>query len=124
VTVLTSLDGADLRAIGVQRPVEEQVLGLARLAVDAGCGGAVCSPLELDRLRAELPPSFGLLTPGIRPQGAAADDQKRVLTPGQAVRRGADWLVVGRPIRRAPDPVAAAQAIVEQMAAALAPNGG
>lgn len=120
VTVLTSLDGSDLDAIGVQRQVEDQVLALARLARDAGCGGIVSSPKELPLLRPALPRPFGLLTPGIRPAGSAVGDQKRVTTPGDAVRGGADWLVVGRPIRNAPDRAAAAAAILEEMAAAEA----
>ncbi len=119
VTVLTSLDGSDLHAIGVQRQPDEQVLALARLAMEAGCGGVVASPKELPLLRPALPAPFGILTPGIRPAGAARGDQKRVTTPADAVRGGADWLVVGRPIRQADDRVAAARAILAEMAEAL-----
>ncbi len=116
VTVLTSLDQSDLSDIGVQRPVDQQVLTLAKLTRDAGCGGVVASPKELSLLREALPPPFGILTPGIRPKGSAAGDQKRVMTPAQAVELGADWLVVGRPIRSAEDPVAATRAILAEMA--------
>ena len=120
VTVLTSLDGSDLADVGVTRGVEDQVLALARLARDAGCGGIVASPKELPLLRPAVPRPFGILTPGIRPAGAAVGDQKRVTTPGDAIRGGSDWLVVGRPIRNAPDRVAATAAILEEMAEAEA----
>lgn len=113
VTVLTSLDDADLRAVGVSRPVEVQVPALAQLAHEAGCRGVVASPHELPILRAALPKTFGILCPGIRPAGAALGDQKRVMGPAEAIRGGADWIVVGRPIQQAPDPVAAAAAIVD-----------
>ncbi len=118
VTVLTSLDAADLDDVGVGRGVEDQVLALAKLARDAGCGGVVASPKELPLLRPALPAPFGILTPGIRPAGAAAGDQKRVTTPADAVRGGADWLVVGRPIRNAPDRKAATRAILAEMTSA------
>jgi orotidine-5'-phosphate decarboxylase len=118
VTVLTSLDDADLRDIGVQRAAPQQVLALAQLVRSAGCGGVVASPRELGLLRPELPRPFRILTPGIRPKGSAAGDQKRVMTPGDAVAGGSDFLVVGRPIRNAPDRRAAALAILEEMAAA------
>ena len=120
VTVLTSLDQTDLAAIGVARSVEDQVLALARLAQAAGCGGIVASPRELPLLRPALSRPFGILTPGIRPRGAAVGDQKRVTTPRDAILGGSDWLVVGRPIRNAPDRAAAATAILEEMAAAEA----
>ena len=116
VTVLTSLDAADLADIGVTRTVEEQVLALARLAQQAGCGGVVASPKELPLLRSALPAPFGILTPGIRPTGAAVGDQKRVMTPAQAVSLGADWLVIGRPIRNAAHRVKACRAILAEMA--------
>jgi len=116
VTVLTSLDRSDLETAGVSRSLEEQVLALAQLARDSGCGGIVASPKELPRLREALPPPFKILTPGIRPRGASHGDQKRVLTPCEAVQTGADWLVVGRPIRTAENPVAALRAIVGEMA--------
>ena len=123
VTVLTSLDASDLSAIGVNRQPDEQVLALAGLAHEAGCGGVVASPRELPLLRPSLPAPFGILTPGIRPAGAAKGDQKRVTTPADAVRGGADWLVVGRPIRQAPDRVAATRAILDEMASALGVDG-
>lgn len=119
VTVLTSLDDSDLAEVGIDRTTDEQVLALAHLARNAGCGGVVASPKELPLLRPALPSPFGILTPGIRPAGAAAGDQKRVTTPADAVLGGADWLVVGRPIRNAPDRKAAARAILEEMASEL-----
>lgn len=119
VTILTSLDQSDLDDLGIQRSVNDQVLALAKLARDAGCGGVVASPKELPLLRPELAAPFGILTPGIRPAGAAVGDQKRVTTPADAVRGGADWLVVGRPIRNAESRVAAATAILDEMAGAL-----
>ncbi len=119
VTVLTSLDQSDLTDIGVERPVEEQVLALARLTQAAGCHGVVASPKELPLLRSSLPAPFGILTPGIRPSGAERGDQKRVTTPREAILGGSDWLVVGRPIRNAPDRTAATRAILEEMASVL-----
>ena len=119
VTVLTSLDQTDLTDIGVERPVDQQVLALARLTQAAGCHGVVASPKELPLLRSELPSPFGILTPGIRPSGAEHGDQKRVTTPADAIRGGSDWLVVGRPIRNAKDRTAATRAILEEMASVL-----
>jgi orotidine-5'-phosphate decarboxylase len=118
VTVLTSLDDADLAAIGVARPVSEQVLSLARLAHAAGARGFVCSPAEISPLRAALGQDIALVTPGIRPAGTAVSDQKRVGTPGDAIRAGASVLVVGRPIRDAEDPAAAARQVLAEIAAA------
>lgn len=118
VTVLTSLDANDLSAVGVERTPAAQALALGRLARDAGAGGLVCSVAEVGRLRSELGPKLVLVTPGIRPSGPATDDQKRVGTPGDAIRSGATLLVVGRPIRDAADPLAAARAIVQEIAAA------
>ncbi len=116
VTVLTSLDAAALAAAGVERDPRAQVDVLARLAHRSGAGGVVCSPREIAALRRRMPRPFALLSPGIRPPGSAADDQARTATPDRAVRDGADYLVVGRPIRDAADPAAAADAIVEAMA--------
>jgi len=116
VTVLTSLDEAALAEVGVAAGPAAQVERLARLAVSAGLRGLVCSPLELPALRAALPREIQLVTPGIRPPGTDAGDQKRTLGPREALAAGADWLVVGRPILAAPDPRAAA----EQILAALA----
>lgn len=115
VTVLTSLARPDLAAIGLDLPPEEQVMRLAHLAHAAGLDGVVCSAMEAERLRREMGPAFLLVTPGIRPVGGQGDDQRRVLTPIQALRAGADYLVVGRPITRAPDPVAALQNMRDAM---------
>jgi len=111
VTVLTSLDAAGLQAIGVIDPPQAQVLRLARLALANGADGVVCSPLETAMLRQALGEGPLLVVPGIRPAGAARDDQARVMTPGQAIAAGADWIVVGRPITGAADRAAAAAAI-------------
>jgi orotidine-5'-phosphate decarboxylase len=112
VTVLTSLDEAGLVAVGVAGGPAAQVERLALLAVRAGLRGLVCSPRELDRLRAILPAETALVTPGIRAVGAAADDQKRTASPQEAMAAGATWLVIGRPICAAADPRAAAAAIL------------
>lgn len=117
VTVLTSLDQSDMTLLGVTRSVEEQVLALAQMAVGSGAAGLVCSPLEAGKLRAALGPAPLLVTPGVRPAGAGVGDQKRVMTPAEAIRAGASYLVIGRPILGAPDRRAAAQAINEEMAA-------
>lgn len=119
VTVLTSLDQADLAALGVAGTPREHVLRLARLAVDAGVGGLVTSAQEVGALRAALGPDVVLVTPGIRPAGASAGDQKRVATPSAALSAGASLLVVGRPIRDAADPRAAADDILREIAATL-----
>jgi orotidine-5'-phosphate decarboxylase len=116
VTVLTSLDAAALAAIGRAGPAEAAVVRLARLAVDAGAGGLVCSPQEVAAVRAAVGPAPLLVVPGVRPPGAAKGDQARVATPEDAVRAGADVIVVGRPLRDAPDPVAAARAIAASIA--------
>jgi orotidine-5'-phosphate decarboxylase len=117
VTVLTSLGAADLAAIGVEEAPASQVLRLARLAIAAGADGIVCSPLEVAPLRVALGASVPLIVPGIRPAGSRADDQARVMTPAEAVAAGADWLVIGRPIIGAADPVAAADAIAGSLRA-------
>jgi orotidine-5'-phosphate decarboxylase len=116
VTVLTSLDDAGLRQLGVSATSEQQVLRLARIAIDAGVGGLVCSPLELPMLRRELGAAPMIVTPGVRPSGVAADEQKRVLTPEEAARAGATFVVVGRPILKAPDPAAATRAVCAELA--------
>jgi orotidine-5'-phosphate decarboxylase len=107
VTVLTSLSEADLAAIGVSGPAERQALRLAKLAQSKGLAGVVCSPPEAATLRAACGPDFKLVTPGIRLGGAKSDDQTRIATPESAIRDGADYLVIGRPITQASDPRAA-----------------
>ena len=115
VTVLTSLDGADLKAVGQKGPPGSQVERLAALAQDSGCDGVVCSPREIAALRAACGPGLKLVVPGIRPSWAASGDQKRVMTPSEALAAGADYLVIGRPITAAEDPVAAAMRIAEEL---------
>lgn len=116
VTVLTSLDDADLVAIGANGPVAELVKTRARLAIEAGCDGVVASPHEVAAIRAIAPPGFLVVTPGVRPAGVEAGDQKRVMTPKEARMAGADLVVVGRPLRDAKDPAAAARAIAAELA--------
>ena len=111
VTVLTSMDDAQLAAIGVARKPDAQVELLAGLAVKSGLNGLVCSPQELPVLRRNLGTGVALVTPGIRPADAAPDDQSRVMTPAEAARAGASHIVVGRPILKASDPAAVAAAI-------------
>jgi orotidine-5'-phosphate decarboxylase len=118
VTVLTSYDDADLAAAGYDFTVTELVAERAAQAHDIVVDGLVCSAEEAARLRPIVGPSIALVTPGIRPAGADADDQKRVMTPARAIAAGADHLVVGRPILEAPDPKAAAAAIVAEIVAA------
>jgi orotidine-5'-phosphate decarboxylase len=112
VTVLTSVDQATLRETGIVSPMEEQVLRLAQLGADSGIGGVVASPLEIAPLRSAHGSKLQIVTPGIRPRDVATDDQKRTLTPAEALRAGADFLVIGRPITAAPDPRAALAQIV------------
>lgn len=115
VTVLTSLDQADLGTLGIQQTVAAQVTRLAGLAKAAGMSGVVCSAHEVPQIRAACGSPFMVVTPGIRPGDQEAGDQKRVMTPAGAVQAGIDYIVVGRPITAAPDPVAAARAIVSEM---------
>lgn len=112
VTVLTSMDGRTLAEIGTDSNVGTQVERLAALAVKAGLRGLVCSPLEIAALRQILPPEIQLVTPGIRTGAEKADDQKRTLTPKEALAAGASWLVIGRPIYAAKNPKAAAEEIL------------
>ena len=118
VTVLTSYDDIDLAESGYAMSVDALVARRAQQAHDLGVDGLVCSPEEASPLRLAVGHDMVFVTPGIRPQGSARGDQKRVTTPAQAIAAGADYLVVGRPITRADDPKAAAQAIVDEIAAA------
>ncbi|MBS1811518.1 MAG: orotidine-5'-phosphate decarboxylase [Acidobacteria bacterium] len=121
VTILTSHDQSSLHEIGLERSIQEQVIRLAQLANSVGIDGVVASPLEIAPLRASIEnPNFVILTPGVRPAGAALNDQKRVMTPGDAVKAGADYLVIGRPITGAENPAAAAQKISEEIEQAVA----
>ena len=115
VTLLTSLSDKDLAHVGFSGTVESGVERLARLSADCGLDGVVCSALEAPRLRATLARPFALVTPGIRPAGPAGDDQARVTTPPEAVRLGADYLVIGRPITGARDPAAALESINQSL---------
>lgn len=115
VTVLTSLDSNELSQIGFQANAARQVERLADLAVKAGLRGLVCSPLEVVALRQMLPSRIRLVTPGIRAPGGGSGDQKRTLSPTEAIAAGADWLVVGRPIYEAHNPAAATQAILTSL---------
>lgn len=117
VTVLTSMDQATLRAGGIERPILEHVLALARMAHQAGLDGVVASPQETAVIRAACGPDFAIVTPGIRGASAGAEknDQARTMGPAEAVKAGASYLVVGRPIIGAPDPRAAAEKIVEEL---------
>lgn len=116
VTVLTSLTGADLEAQGIVADAERQVVRLGTMAVTAGADGLVCSPHEVAALRRALGPKPVLVVPGIRPVGGATHDQARVATPRSAVDAGADYLVVGRPLREGPSPAEAARAIARTLA--------
>lgn len=125
ITILTSMDRKALGEVGISGSPQTRVVSLARLAKRAGLDGVVASPLEVKQIRKACGPSFLTVIPGVRPaEGKAAnskraDDQARVATPGEAIRNGADYLVVGRPIAAAQDPRAAAQAIVEEIALAM-----
>ena len=115
VTVLTSLEDRDLPQIGVTDTALNQAVRLANLAKDSGLDGVVCSPHEIAAVRAACGPEFLIVTPGVRPAGGDLGDQKRVMTPRQAVEAGADILVIGRPITAAPDPVRAAKDIAAEL---------
>jgi len=118
VTILTSMNEETLRELGLQCSVEDQVMRLAQLSKDAGLDGVVCSAHEVKLLRNRLGKEFKLVTPGIRPGGSENDDQKRVMTPGQAIEAGSDYLVIGRPITQAEDPIQALKNIEEEIRAA------
>jgi orotidine-5'-phosphate decarboxylase len=120
VTVLTSMDDTSLAAIGLQGPMSAAVMRLAAVAIDCGVQGLVCSPAECAALRGQFGRDVLLVTPGIRPAGSTNDDQKRVATPASALAAGADLIVVGRPIREAREPRAAAKSVVHEIARALA----
>lgn len=120
VTVLTSLDDSDMQATGVRSGAAEQALRLAVLARAAGLDGIVCSPHDIASIRRECGPGFMLIVPGVRPEGAALGDQKRVMTPAEAHRLGADILVIGRPITEAADPAIATRAIRDSLLGAAA----
>lgn len=117
VTVLTSLDQNDLNEMGILSSPAEQVLRLARLAQVSGLDGVVCSPQEVKGLREELGTGFLLVTPGIRPAGSERADQKRVMTPADAIAAGSDYLVIGRPITQAGDPVRVLNTINQEISA-------
>ena len=119
VTVLTSMDAAQLAAIGVDASPADQVLRLARMAQNSGIDGLVCSAEEIRLLRQELGPAMQLVIPGIRPAGSEVGDQKRISTPADAIRAGANALVVGRPITKASNPAQAAEAILKEIASAV-----
>jgi orotidine-5'-phosphate decarboxylase len=122
VTVLTSLSDDVLDLVGMAGPVSDAVLRLAALSVDAGARGLVCSPREVTAVRAAVGPDVTLITPGVRPAGTASHDQARLATPEEAMRAGADLLVIGRPITAAPDPGAAAAAIAASLRRVAAPT--
>ncbi len=115
ITILTSLEAADLDSIGMKGPLADRVVSLARMGQDAGLDGVVASPHEIDRIKKACGDRFLVVTPGIRPGGAARDDQRRVMTPAEAIAAGADYLVIGRPIMEAPDPAAAVDAIAMEI---------
>jgi orotidine-5'-phosphate decarboxylase len=115
VTILTSSTAETLKGVGITEPVPEMVVRLASLAKEAGIDGVVASPLEVPLIRAACGSEFLIVTPGVRPADASADDQKRVMTPGEAVRQGADYLVIGRPISGDTDPVAAVERIIDDI---------
>ncbi|WP_226664795.1 orotidine-5'-phosphate decarboxylase [Microbulbifer aggregans] len=117
VTVLTSTAEEELPAVGVERPLREHVVSLAKLAQDSGLDGVVCSAMEAETLKQACGKEFALVTPGIRPAGSAADDQRRIVTPVDALKSGSDYLVIGRPITGAEDPMVALNNIVADIAA-------
>ena len=117
VTVLTSTAENELADVGIERPLREQVVALAELAKKSGLDGVVCSAMEAEVLKSTCGKAFALVTPGIRPAGSAADDQRRIVTPVDALKQGSDYLVIGRPITGAEEPMAALQAIVADISA-------
>ena len=119
VTILTSIDQRSMREVGIQGTPHDRAVRLARLAKDCGIDGVVASPLELRAIRKACGPDFLLVPQGIRPAGSAVHDQKRIATPSEAIRNGANYLGVGRAITQAADPVAAAEAVAREIAEAL-----
>jgi orotidine-5'-phosphate decarboxylase len=119
VTMLTSIDQAQAQAIGFSAPPSDQAIFLARMSLDAGIDGFVCSPHEVEGIRAFAGPGAVLVVPGVRPSGSDLGDQKRVSTPAETLRLGASYLVVGRPITQAADPARAASSILDEMAEVL-----
>lgn len=115
ITVLTSMSQDNLHQVGIERPVESQVLAMAKLASESGISGVVASPREAASLRELLGPDAYIVTPGVRPAGAAMGDQTRVATPKDAFDAGASHIVIGRPITDAPDPIAAFRRIAEEL---------
>ena len=115
VTVLTSLQDGDLRSVGITLPLEKEVVQLATLAQGAGLSGVVASPLEIEPLRRACGEDMVIVTPGVRPAKGPRHDQARVMTPAEAIRAGADYLVIGRPIRDAADPLKATQDILQEI---------
>jgi orotidine-5'-phosphate decarboxylase len=115
VTILTSMDEQDISEVGLHGAPGDNVMSLARLAKDSGIDGVVCSPKEVAQLRQQLAGDFLLVTPGVRPQGASQDDQKRTMTPKQALQSGASYLVIGRPITKADDPLKALTVICTEI---------
>lgn len=117
VTILTSLDEGNLSQIGLRGPLKERVVSLAELAQNAGLNGVIASPQEISLIRQKCGPSFLIVSPGIRPAYSRVekDDQKRMMTPKEAIAAGADFIVLGRPIRAAPDPVAAMEKVIAEI---------
>lgn len=115
VTILTSMDEASVKQVGICGALEDEVVSLAKLSRQAGLDGVVASPKEIHIIRENLGRDFVIVTPGIRPSGSGKDDQKRTMTPGEAVRAGADYIVVGRPVTGSGDPSAAAAGMIKEM---------
>jgi orotidine-5'-phosphate decarboxylase len=122
VTVLTSMDADDIKEMGFDCSIEDIVVARAKRALEVGVDGVIASALEVAELRKQTSNKLMIVSPGIRPSGGARHDQKRVATPFEAMRAGADYLVLGRPIYAADNPKAAAQAIIQEMADALRPD--
>jgi orotidine-5'-phosphate decarboxylase len=122
VTVLTSMDAEDIKEMGFECNVEDLVIARAKKALEVGVDGVIASAREAAELRKQTGNKLLIVSPGIRPSGSSRDDQKRVATPSEAMRAGADYLVLGRPIYAASDPATAAQTIIREMAAALSPD--